>query len=791
MLVKFFQYGAVKKGQKGHSGGGGAVKNYLLGKDYDKGVIRDGATLFRGDPNETTSIINGIERQSYYKSLVLSFTESDSKKLDDNKLNEIIDDFNATMFPTFNESQYSGYWVKHMDKGRIELHGVYAEEELTSGYGLNVYVATVDKPLVDSWKDLINDKYDLDDPNAPMHKRARAITKGFELKKGYEPKKTKIADEELKNQIEKELLEYVNNHPEITNRDGIISAFEELDYKVERTGKNYISIEHPNKKDNPELKNLRFKSDIYSQDFNRSMLSKNKSYEQREYERKRPERIAKAQKIYDSSLQKRIERMTHRYRNIERKPLDNQLTHDLKQIQAKSEPNFLKQVAEYQRQQLKDIIGQSIEQIYKQHEHDRPEQLESLKNLHQTLLDSIDNQVKDEPLPQFDQIIEQYTNAKNHVVTVDTIEHDRHQAQLEQQQAEIVVPTVRLSLAEQRAKNRERKGQDELTPEQRVAKSFAEQRAKAQTAPPRQSTVVPQPTYAERMRISERMAELMQFDSLDPERIPQSFIDDLSQHEPSRLDYTHNHYSDVIKKSYEIIQERDLTDTEKDNHKTAVFFSRAIDRVKQLASAIKEKFTAKATEPEPVAEILRSDEEVAQLTPDLSPKQAKQAKLLALMQQNQESERQAKLEQQQAQREREERQARRQAQLEALKNKQPEPPLEREQLEQPQTRITETPEPSPPMVTLDEIVNKNSPKLKSYIGEVVEIDPKKGIYQKVGDRLVLHTIISNNAQVGKWSRIDYKEDGQIQVSDGSAYDMSRFKTSDRDKTKTQDQNQGR
>ena len=437
MLVKFFQYGAVKKGQKGHSGGGGAVKNYLLGKDYDKGVIRDGATLFRGDPNETTSIINGIERQSYYKSLVLSFTESDSKKLDDNKLNEIIDDFNATMFPTFNESQYSGYWVKHMDKGRIELHGVYAEEELTSGYGLNVYVATVDKPLVDSWKDLINDKYDLDDPNAPMHKRARAITKGFELKKGYEPKKTKIADEELKNQIEKELLEYVNNHPEITNRDGIISAFEELDYKVERQGKNYISIEHPEKKNNPDLKNLRFKSDIYSQDFNRSMLSKNKSYEQREYERKRPERIAKAKNIYDSSLQKRIERMTHRYRNIERKPLDNQLTHDLRQIRANSEPNFLKQVAEYQRQELKKIIGQSIEQIYKQHEHDQPERLVSLKELHQILIDDIDNQLKDEPLPQFDEIIANYQNSKNHIVTVDHIEHDRRQAELlARQQAE-------------------------------------------------------------------------------------------------------------------------------------------------------------------------------------------------------------------------------------------------------------------------------------------------------------------------------------------------------------------
>ena len=127
---------------------------------------------------------------------------------------------------------------------------------------------------------------------------------------------------------------------------------------------------------------------------------------------------------------------------------------------------------------------------------------------------------------------------------------------------------------------------------------FKQTQATPTTAP---VTVAPKPqlTYKERMRISERMAELMQFDSLDPDRIPQSFIDDLSQHEPSRLDNMQNHYSDVIKKSYEIIQERDLTDTEKDNHKTAVFFSRAIDRVKQLASAIKEKFTAKA---EPVTQ---------------------------------------------------------------------------------------------------------------------------------------------------------------------------------------------
>lgn len=437
MLVKFFQYGAVKKGQKGHSGGGGAVKNYLLGKNFDKGEIREGATLFRGDPNETTSIINGIGRQSYYKSGVLSFTNSDSRKLDNDQLNEIIDSFEATMFANLDPDQYSGYWVKHTDKDRTELHFVYAEEELKSGYALPVYYAKVDKPLVDSWKDLTNDKYNLDDPNAPDHKRERIVTKGFELKKGYEPKNGKLSDEQLKDEIHKHIFAYAEFMPNINNRDDIINAFKTLDYKVvSKPTDKYISIEHPNKKDNPKLKNLRFKDGIYSKDFDRSMLSKNKSYEQLEYERKRPERISKAQKIYDSSLQKRIERMNHRYRNVEHKPLDNQLTHDLKQIQATNEPDFKKQVAEYQRQELKKIIGQSIEQIYKQHEHDSPEQLVSLKELHKILIDDIDNQLKDEPLPQFAQIIEQYTNAKDHVVTVDTIEHDRHQAQLAKQQAE-------------------------------------------------------------------------------------------------------------------------------------------------------------------------------------------------------------------------------------------------------------------------------------------------------------------------------------------------------------------
>lgn len=744
MLVKFFQYGAVKKGQKGHSGGGGAVKNYLLGKNFDKGEIREGATLFRGDPNETTSIINGIERQSYYKSLVLSFTESDSKKLDDNKLNEIIDDFNATMFPTFNESQYSGYWVKHMDKGRIELHGVYAEEELTSGYGLNVYVATVDKPLVDSWKDLINDKYDLDDPNAPMHKRARAITKGFELKKGYEPKKTKIADEELKNQIEKELLEYVNNHPEITNRDGIISAFEELDYKVERTGKNYISIEHPNKKDNPELKNLRFKSDIYSQDFNRSMLSKNKSYEQREYERKRPERIAKAKNIYDSSLQKRIERMTHRYRNIERKPLDNQLTHDLKQIKENNEPKFLKQMAEWQKSELKKIIGQTIEQIYKQHEHDQPERLVSLKELHQILIDDIDNQLKDEPLPQFDQVIADYENSKNHVVTVDTIEHDRRQAEitrLAKQEAELLAQQQ----LEQDRKDRlnllasfdqytfhpddipELEGMDYqalLDYQQQCIDWLQSVDDYAQN-----HDIEPYIENYQYYRATlnylheSNLIEQKRIESerpIDPLITQRNELDELKHGYVSKISlYTYQTASNAVleKIKQDMLDRIKLLDDKAEHELLTDKEKSSYGNAHRVMNTIDDILSKRELEPVIEPEIVKSDDkEVVQLTPDYDP----------------------------------------------------EP----------------TPEPQP----RPEIANNQNGR---YIGAVVKID-QNGLYQQVSDKIILHPRYANSTgfKIGEWIDFQYK-DGKVQAFDGSSYDMSRFKTSDPDKTKTQDQNQGR
>ena len=446
MLVKFFKTGGTPKGQIGRSGGGNSARDYLLFEKDENGnkVLRKGATLFRGDADMTTETINGLENRTVYSSGVISFSENENPS--DELLNKLIDSYEKTLFPIFNKDQYSSYWVKHEDKGRVELHFIIANVELYIGKVLPVYHDKNDRGLVDSWQNYNNDLYGLDNPKAPQNKRSRKITKDFEVKDGYQTKDGKLSDEELKGQIYDRIFAYTKFMPNISNRDDVIKAFEQFDYKVvSKPTDKYISIEHPEQKNNPnkKLRNLRFKDDLCLLNFNRDMLKDMKSYKQQKWERDTPNRLAQSKIDLDRNLEYRIKRMEKKFKNIERKPLDNQLTKDLTQIRASNEPEFLKQVAEWQRAELKKIIGQTIEQIYKRHEHDQPEQLASLKNLHQILIDDIDSRIQDEPLTQFDEVIANYQNSKNHIVTFDSIEHDRRQAELQRlaqlEQAEIVV----------------------------------------------------------------------------------------------------------------------------------------------------------------------------------------------------------------------------------------------------------------------------------------------------------------------------------------------------------------
>ena len=273
MLVRFFDHGKVKKGELTRTGGGGAVRNYLLFDKNDKTKPRVGARLIYGNDSDTTEVINGIKNSKIYTSGVLSFAPEES--ITDAQKVEIIESFERNLFPGLMRGEYSGYWVEHQDKDRQELHFVFAEIHLPTGKALPVYYVGKDFDLVDSWKDLINIDYGLEDPNDPKRKRAYRL-KGYE----YNQQKQQEIDAQanlagqkekkvfIEEQIALHLIEAIAGDESIQTQADVIelvgSMFEIT--RIAKDGKS-ISIKHPDGGRNIKLKGM-----IYERDFKRQDL---------------------------------------------------------------------------------------------------------------------------------------------------------------------------------------------------------------------------------------------------------------------------------------------------------------------------------------------------------------------------------------------------------------------------------------------------------------------------------------------------------------------------------------
>lgn len=273
MLVRFFEHGKVKKGELTRTGGGGAVRNYLLFDKDDKTKIRSGARLIYGNDSDTTEVINGIKNSKIYTSGVLSFAPGES--ITDAQKIEIIESFEQNLFPGLMRGEYSGYWVEHQDKDRQELHFVFAEIHLPSGKALPVYYIGKDFDLVDSWKDLINIDYGLEDPNDPKRKRAYRL-KGYE----YNQQKQQEIDAQanlagqkekkvfIEEQIALHLIEAIAGDESIQTQADVIELIGSM-FEITRIAKDgkSISIKHPDGGRNIKLKGM-----IYERDFKRQDL---------------------------------------------------------------------------------------------------------------------------------------------------------------------------------------------------------------------------------------------------------------------------------------------------------------------------------------------------------------------------------------------------------------------------------------------------------------------------------------------------------------------------------------
>lgn len=220
-----------------------ATFDYLVGKDRQ----RDGASVLRGNVELTRQLVNSLDFQNRYTVGVHSFYEQD---LPHDIKQEIMDSYESTMMAGLDKDQYNICWIQHQDKGRLELNFVIPKVELDTGKAFNPYYDAVDRELSNTWKDYINAKYDLHDPNDPANIDLTAENQRLPADK-----------KEIKAHIDNGLLNLCKAG-ELNSRADVVKTLERAGFEIARTTPTAISIKDPN-----GGRNIRLKGAIYDEKF--------------------------------------------------------------------------------------------------------------------------------------------------------------------------------------------------------------------------------------------------------------------------------------------------------------------------------------------------------------------------------------------------------------------------------------------------------------------------------------------------------------------------------------------
>lgn len=278
----------VKIHSRGAGSGSGPV-DYLLGKDRN----REQAEVLRGDPERVKELIDTSEYSRTYTSGVLSFQERDLPA--DEKI-RLMDEWENTLMTGLDKDQYICLWVQHQDKGRLELNFVIPNVELQSGKRLQPYFDRADRPRVNAWQTLTNERLGLRDPNDPIYRRP--LTPANDL-----PQDKQLAVES----ITKGLMELMRVG-QIRERKDVISHLEQFGFQVVRETKNSLSIADPS-----GGRNIRLKGAIYERDFKFGETVRDDiEAASRRYRNQRQNRISAARECYKTGLE--IKRAEHQQR---------------------------------------------------------------------------------------------------------------------------------------------------------------------------------------------------------------------------------------------------------------------------------------------------------------------------------------------------------------------------------------------------------------------------------------------------------------------------------------------
>jgi hypothetical protein len=224
------------------------VVEYLLDEREQAGI----AITLRGNPEVTKALIQSIDRKHKYLSGGSMFAQDEY--IIDNQKTEIMNAFEEVLFAGFTKNQYNILWVEYHDKDRSELNFVVSQIELETGNDLDLYSHRRDMPLFDMWKNGMNVKYQLADPNDP--RRTRTITERTRGTRGDSMIVTsrKSLDE---------MLHKLVQDGQIHSRNQMIELLEKSGYQITRKNEESISVKYPD----IGKKALRLKGEIYSETF--------------------------------------------------------------------------------------------------------------------------------------------------------------------------------------------------------------------------------------------------------------------------------------------------------------------------------------------------------------------------------------------------------------------------------------------------------------------------------------------------------------------------------------------
>ena len=275
------------------------VVEYLLNERAQEGT----AVTLRGNPEVTRALIQSISRKHKYLSGGLMFAKDEY--ITDTQKEEIMSAFEEVLFAGLDSTQYNILWVEHHDKDRLELNFVVPRIELASGNDLDLYTHRRDLPLFDMWKNGINAKYGLADPNNP--RRARTMTERTKVARndGTIIANRKNLDETLHTLVQ---------DGQIHSRDQMIELLEQSGYQITRKNEESISVKHPD----IGKKALRLNGGIYSEAFTSAggieSLSKARERRIEAYDNKAARGdTGRNRDVYQKYLQRRIDRHQRRY----------------------------------------------------------------------------------------------------------------------------------------------------------------------------------------------------------------------------------------------------------------------------------------------------------------------------------------------------------------------------------------------------------------------------------------------------------------------------------------------